>query len=318
MNRPSVLGFVYLCLALLFWAGNAIIGRSAPHLGIPPLALTFWRWGLALAIFAPLGLPRVVRQRAVIRTHWKVFAVYGVCAVGCFNTFLYTALQYTTAVQASLIQSILPVLVVLLAWGFLGQRIRFRQGLGVAISILGAALIVIRGNPRLLLALDLNVGDLWMLGAVSVWAVQTLAVRWIPKDVDLVAFQTVVIAIGLVFIVPFYLGEIARGRTMPLRPASVLFVAYAAVFASVLALTFFNLGVMRLGAHTAGFLSNLYPVFSSALAVLILGEAFRWFHLVGGGLTLSGIYFATARQSATPPPTAAPPRPAEPIQWSAS
>lgn len=295
MNRSRGIGFACLFAALLFWAGNAIVGRSAPHAGIPPLALTFWRWVVAGALLAPLGVPRAVRLWPAIRHRWWVFAVYGLCAVGCFNTFLYVGLQYTTAVQASLIQSLLPVFVVLLAKLFLGQGIRPAQAVGLCLSLGGAALIVGRGDLGTLRSLRLNPGDLWMLAAVSVWAIQTIVLRWKPAEVDLVAFQTVAIGVGLLLLLPLSLMERAGGRNMPVTAESVAFIAYAALLASVVALSCWNYGTLLLGPHTAGFVGNLYPLLTSLLAVVLLGEPFLWFHGVGGGLILSGIYLATGR-----------------------
>ena len=59
-----------------------------------------------------------------------------------------------------------------------------------------------------------------------------------------------------------------------------------------------NEGVRRVGASLSGYFGNLFPVFSAAMAVLILGESLEWFHLAGGALVLAGIYFATVRRRA--------------------
>jgi drug/metabolite transporter (DMT)-like permease len=53
------------------------------------------------------------------------------------------------------------------------------------------------------------------------------------------------------------------------------------------------MGVMRIGPKAAGYFGNLFPVFGSALGIILLGEPFRWFLAVGGLITLSGIYLAT-------------------------
>ena len=76
--------------------------------------------------------------------------------------------------------------------------------------------------------------------------------------------------------------------------------------ASVVGFTCWNLGVMRIGPKTAGYFGNLFPAFGAALGILLLGEPFRWFHAVGGIVTLSGIYLAMNAPAKPPTATATP------------
>lgn len=304
MNN-SILGFGAVTLAVLLWAGNAVIGRVAPDAHVPPVALNFWRWMLALLVLAPFAIPILRKQWPLFKAHWWLWTVFGIVTVGGFNTVFYIALQYTTVVQGTLISACLPALVLLAARLFLGQPVTSRQLLGVVISIAGVAVIVTRGDPKTLQHLVLNVGDLWMLLAVSLWAAQTILIRFLPKGMNLVAFQVMSFVVGLVFTAPFYLYETLGGRPMPLSWSAVLFVAYTGLVASVVGLTAWNLGVMRVGPKTAGYFGNLFPIFGATLGILLLGEPFRWFHGVGGILVLAGIYLATVTPAAVRPQTAA-------------
>ena len=293
MNRHLTVGYVFLVVSILFWAGNTVVARDAMIGDVPPIALNFWRWVGALAIMAPFTATRVWRHRASIARKWWYFLAFAIVSVTCFNTFFYTGLQYTTAVQGSLILSVLPVLVLLLGATFVGQRITPRQSIGVVLSIAGAVAIIARGDATLLANLSLNKGDLWCLLAVIAWALQTFLMRWKPPEIDIFTFMTVVIAIGVVVVSPIYILEMASGRYMPVTPASIGAILYLAVFASALAATMFNEGVVRVGPATAGYFGNLFPIFSAAMAVAVLGESLAWFHFAGGGLVLGGIFLAT-------------------------
>jgi drug/metabolite transporter (DMT)-like permease len=165
--------------------------------------------------------------------------------------------------------------------------------MGVVLSILGAAIILMRGDPKIALSLQLNTGDLWCLAAVFFWAIQLMLLRWKPPQIAMLEFMTVLIAWGVVLMIPALIWEISTGQRLILNSTNLMFLAYVAVVASVFGTTLFNSGVIRVGPATSGYFGNLYPVFASVLAVFLLGENFEWFHGVGGVLVLGGIYFAT-------------------------
>lgn len=293
MNRPLAFGYGFLVLSVLLWAGNSVAARAAMGIDIPPIGLAWWRWTVALAIFLPFTAAGIWRDRALIRRHWKILVTFGVANIACYNTFFYLGLEHTTAIQGSLIQSVLPVLVLLLGLTCFGERITSRQWRGVALSLAGAVLIIGRGDLETLRALRLNVGDLWCLAAVVVWAVQTILMRWKPREMPITQFMTVVTAIGVVALAPAYAWEHSTGRVMPLDWTTAGLVFYVAFFASVIASTMYNEGVFRVGAATSGYFGNLFPVFSTALAIFILGETIAWYHWIGAAAVLGGIYLAS-------------------------
>jgi drug/metabolite transporter (DMT)-like permease len=292
-------GYVFVVIAVLLWTGNAVIGRIAPDVNVPPLALNFWRWMIALLVLAPFAFLKLCAQRDLFKAHWRLWTVFGIVTVASFNSAYYVGLQYTTVVQGTLISAALPIFVLVAARVFLAQPITHRQLAGVVISIIGVAIIVVRGDFRVLGKLVLNIGDVWILVAVCMWAAQTILIRFVPERMDLIAFQVMAVIAGLTALAPFYIYETVGGRPMPLSWSAALLVGYAGLAASVVGFTCWNLGVMQIGPKSAGYFGNLFPVFGAALGILLLGEPFRWFHAVGGIVTLSGIYLATIT-SATP------------------
>jgi drug/metabolite transporter (DMT)-like permease len=309
MNRPLALGYGFLVVSLLLWSGNSVVARYAMVSEVPPIGFAWWRWVVALAIFLPFTAAGLWRDRALIRRHWRFLAAFGVVSIACYNTFFYLGLEHTTAVQGSLIQSVLPVLVLLMGLVLFGEPITLRQWVGVALSLGGAALIVARGSLAALGALTLNVGDLWCLAAVLVWAGQIVLMRWKPRELPIVRFMAVTTAIGVVCLAPAYAWEHASGRTMPVDWTTAALVLYVAIFASVIASTIYNEGVFRVGAATSGYFGNLFPVFSAGLAILLLGEEIAWYHWIGAGLVLGGIYLATADRRARAAGAAEPVKP---------
>lgn len=296
-RRRILSGYALLVLAVLVWAGNSIVGRASAGAEIPPLGFNFWRWATAFLIFAVFFGRQTWRQRAEIRTHWKFVTAFALISIAGFNSVFYIALQKSTALQVALIQSILPVLVLLLGLFILRQRISGRQWWGIVFSISGAVLIVIRGDLGILQTLALGEGEIWALGAVFIWAWQAFLMRWKPRTIEIMPFMTTISLIGVIAMTPFYLWETATVAPMPVTQTSVLFVLYVAVLASFIGTSCWNEGTYRAGAAQAGYFGNLFPIFAGLLAIIILGEQPHWYHGVGALCVVIGIWLATAHHA---------------------
>lgn len=287
--------YLLAALAPLFWSSNFILGRALNQT-IPPIALSFWRWAVALLIVLPFALPRLRDQWGLVCRHWAVLALLAVLGVTNFNTFVYLGLQSTTATNAVLMVSTTPVLIVLLSFLLLRQRVSARQAAGILLSLAGVAVIIVRGDPQALAALRLNGGDLWVLGAVASWALYSVCLRWRPAGLDPLAFLAVTMVIGLIPLLPLYQWELGRGLSFAVNAVSLGAIGYVALFPSVLAYVLWNRAVAELGANRTGQLLHLMPAFGAVLAMPVLGERMQGFHLAGIGLIAAGIALASRSQ----------------------
>lgn len=282
--------YLLLTMTALFWAGNSIVGRAARDL-VPPAALSFWRWTIALALLLPLAWPHLKRDWPALRANWLIVLVLGVLAIGSFNILLYTGLQSTTALNSMLIQSALPALVLIVGALVMGDGTSGRQIAGVLISLAGVLAIIARGDPQMLIALRLNVGDAIIGGAVLLWALYSVLLRRRPA-VHPLSFLAASIMAGLVVIVPVYAAELGSGRMIIPSAGSALAIAYVSIFPSFLAYLFFNRGVELIGSAATGQYMNVMPLMGAVLAVLFLGEALHPFHIIGLALIVAGILVA--------------------------
>ncbi|MCA1909275.1 MAG: DMT family transporter [Magnetospirillum sp.] len=290
INRALLL----LLLPPLFWAGNALLARATAG-DLPPVALAFWRWVLAACLILPFTGRDLWASRGVLLCHWKPVLGLALTSVAAYNTLLYLAVQTTTAINATLVGTSLPIMVLLLARMWLGDPIRPLQALGMAVSILGLLAVVTRGEPARLATLTLTPGDGLMLLASFSWAVYSVMLRRFPIPVRGFTLLSALIVLGWLMIVPFYLFELSLGYQVQVRPATLAVIAYTAVCASLLAYYFWNMGVAAVGAPTAGLFANLIPLFTAILGVALLGETFAWYHAVGAVLIFAGIALATKR-----------------------
>jgi drug/metabolite transporter (DMT)-like permease len=286
--------YLLLTLTPLFWSVNWIIGRALHH-DIPPMAMTFFRWLVAVVILAPFALPHVVRQWRLIRTHWRRLLVLGAVGIGSHNALAYLGLNYTTATNGVILNSFIPVMIIAIAWIFLRQRLNGLQLAGVAISLAGVLAILSGGSLAALAAFRLNGGDLLVILSMAMWSVYTILLRWRPPGLTMLSFLFTIAVIGDTFMLPFWLAEHALVRQIVWTWPAFASLACVALFSSVLAYIFWNHGVEQVGPQVAGLFVHLMPVFGVLLAWLFLGERLALFHVVGIGLILTGIGITSRR-----------------------
>jgi drug/metabolite transporter (DMT)-like permease len=267
--------------------------------------MAFWRWVGAFAVLLPFSYPHLERQWPAILRSWKTILPLGILGIGSFNTLVYIGLHETTATNAILLNSACPAFILAISFVIRSQMATSRQCVGIAVSLLGVVAIVCRGSLGTLLALSFNRGDMWVLTAVLCWAFYTILLKRRPEGVHPLALLSVLMGIGVACLGPLYAWEISRGLRVVPDAATIGSLLYLALLPSLAAYIFWNQAVEELGANRAGAFLHLMPAFGSLLAVLLLGESFRYFHAAGIALILAGV---TLAGGSTPSPrTAAPP-----------
>jgi drug/metabolite transporter (DMT)-like permease len=285
--------YLLLTLTTLFWSGNMVLGRAI-RADIPPMTLAFWRWAIALLLVLPLALPHLRTQWPLLKRGWRPILILGILGVGGYNTLAYIALQYTAATNAVLLNSFIPIATIALSWLFLKKHLHRIEGLGVVLSFFGVATIVLRGDLSTLGSLSLNVGDLWMLGAVLIWAIYTIGLQWRPAGVHPMLMLAAFTTVGVVVLAPAYAWEMASGRHINLHWGSFASLLYVGIFPSFLGYIFYNRAVAEVGASKASLFIHLMPVFGTILSAIFLNELPVWYHYAGILLIFAGIWLTTA------------------------
>jgi len=297
-RRSMVLPYLLLTLCSLIWAGNWVVGRAVRD-SLPPAALAFWRWTIAALILAPIVLPRLKGKGHLLLRHWKVLALLGGTGISLFQFLIYTGLRYTNAVNAMLMNSAMPLFMVLVAWLIDGHKVTPRQVAGMIVSFCGILVIMNRGDWSTLRDFSFNPGDLVILAGMPVWGVYSVVLRRRPAELDALSLVFVLSVIGALFLAPAYALESLLLPSALLSWGAVGAVLYVALFASIAAYLCWNRGVDMIGPNRAGFTQHLIPAFGTALAVVFLGEEVHLFHAVGIATILLGVWLAsTARRPA--------------------
>jgi len=295
--------FLLLALAMLFWAGNWVLGRALRD-AFEPVALNFWRWLVAALALAPFALPRLRPRLGAVRRSAGLFLVLAFLGVALFQSLVYAGLKTTTAVNAVLLNSSMPAFMLLCSWAIERERGTRMQLAGMLISLAGILVILARGDPASLVRLEFHSGDALILLAMPVWGVYSVLLKRRPPELDGIAFLFVISVIGVALLLPAFALEAWHSPPRWPGPAGVAAALYVGLAASVGAFICWNRGVAIVGANTAGFTVHLLPAFGTLLALAFLGESFRPFHAVGIATILAGVVVATRASPASVKSTA--------------
>ena len=302
---PSTIAL--LLIPPLMWAGNAIVGRLMQG-SVPPITFNFLRWVVALVLLLPLA-GAVLRPGSGLWSHWRRFALLGLLSVALYNALQYMALKTSTPINVTLVAASMPVWMLLLGRVFYGVPIARRAALGAELSITGVAVVLARGDWRQLMSVQLVPGDAWMLLAAVTWAAYSWQLARPPAGsepthirTDWAAFLLAQVVMGLVWSGAMTAGEWAL---LPEPPEGqhhlqwgwplALALLYVAVGPSLLAYRAWGAGVARVGPTTAGFFSNLTPLFAAVMSATLLGELPKLYHAAGFVLIVGGILVSSRR-----------------------
>jgi drug/metabolite transporter (DMT)-like permease len=270
-----------------------VLGRAiAGH--VPPLGLSTLRWLLPSLMLLPFAWPHLRRDWPQIAAHWRILLFLCVVGGALFGALQYVGLQYTTALNVSVLNSLAPVFIVGMAALVFGDRIRPIQGFGIATSFAGVLVIVTRLDLSALATLRFNVGDLIIVFNMMCWAVYSVFLRRRPK-IHWLSFLVVFGAGSTVVLLPFAVWEQAGGYAFQPTLLTAGAILYVATLPSVVAFAAWSRGSDLIGSNRAGPFLHLVPLYSAVLAWLLLGERLMAYHVLGFALILAGVWFAARK-----------------------
>jgi drug/metabolite transporter (DMT)-like permease len=296
MQVTRLQAFMLLALCNLLWSGNWVAGRAMRD-AFDPVSLNFWRWLLATAMLAPFALPALRGKWPLVRRHAGILLLLAATGVAVFHGLVYLGLRSTTTVNAVLLNSSIPLFMMLCSWIIERERATPRQVAGMLVSLAGILVILARGDAASLLQFELHAGDFWILLAMPIWGIYSVLLKRRPPELGGLAFLFVISAAGVLMLAPA--AALMALQAPPRWPGAgaALGIVYMALGASVLAYICWNRGVAVVGANAAGFTVHLLPAFGTVLAILFLGEAFAGYHAAGIAVILAGVLIATRATS---------------------
>lgn len=286
--------YVLLAFASLFWSGNHIIGRAiAGH--VPPIGISTVRWLIPALVLWPIARPYLRRDWPLIKPQWRLMVWLGLTGGTLFSALQYVGLQYTSALNVSVLNSLTPVFIVIAGTLMFRDRIAIIQVLGIATSLIGVMVVVARGSFATLAQLAFNWGDLIIVFNMAVFGIYSAYLRLRPQ-IHWLSFMFMLAAISTIGTLPFFLWESLSGFVFQPTLLTAFAIIYVSIFPSLLAFAAWNRGVELIGANRAGPFLHIIPIYSALLASTLLGESLAIYHIVGFFVILAGVWLATHKQ----------------------
>ena len=296
MFSKEKIAYIFLILTTLFWSGNFIVGKAASLFEIPPFTLNFYRWTFAWLILAPFTLPEIIKKKNHIFENILLIIILGITSITIFNSIVYYSLNFTQVISGVLMISTIPVMIIIFCSLLKIEKTNIYQILGVIFSLSGVVVIITKSNLNILLNLNFNKGDLWMVVAMFSWAMYSALLRKKKFELSQLSLLQTIISAGLIFLFPAYMIELALGYRATINVPFVLTLTYVVIFPGLASFIFWIKGISIIGSNRSGIFLHLMPIFSTILAMIIFKEKFMTYHIIGAMLIITGIILSSKKK----------------------
>jgi len=292
--KPSpTLAYVFVTIAAFLWAASTVVGRSI-HQEMPPFGMNFWRWFLAAMVLLLFVWRELPDRKTLIIKHWRLILVLGALQVGS-SGLLFFGLNFTTAVNTTLLNAAQPALTVLPAWLLTRDKVTLGQGIGIFAAFLGIIVMVSKGDLGVLLTLNFNVGDILALTAILGWSVYATIIHRLPNELGFGIKLFLIFFAGSMVTLPFYIVETTMFRVVPFTGSAIGIIVILGIVVSLGSISLWNMCLSAVGPNRASIFLNLIPVFGVSLAIIFLGERLFSYHIAGASLVGLGILLVILR-----------------------
>ena len=284
-----------LVCATLFWAGNFNIGKFAFIESISPFTLAFLRWLLVWIILMPLTYREIISLKKIIFKNFKLLFLLGATSVFLFTALTYKALNYTQVINASLFNTAIPATIILVCFLLKIEKTNIFQLSGLLISTLGILVIITKLDLDILLSLDFNTGDLFMVAAIISWGVYSAFLKKRNFEISLLALVQIICTFGLLMLTPAFFIELNQGNSINVNLNLIYILLYVAIFPSIGSYYCWTGAVSIIGPNRAGIFLMLIPMFSAVMAIFFFKEEFQLYHFIGSIFVIIGLFLANKK-----------------------
>ena len=279
----SLKAAIFLCFASLFWSGNFVIGRfSSLENIVSPLSLAFYRWVIAFLILTPFCLQKAVKELPLLKKQPGMIFLIILTGPTLFNTLVYLGLTATTVINSLLIISTTPMLIILFNKLLYKAQTNIFQMLGIFISLIGVCYVIAKGSFQNIFDSEFYFGDLFILLAVTSWALYSIFLKKNETGVSGFSFLYLSFVFTVILLFPVYLFDIfIQDNFINIDQKTLLVIGYTGIFPSIISYMCWNTGVALIGPNKSGPFLHLMPIFGGILAFLVFRETLEIYHYAG-------------------------------------
>ena len=290
-RMPKIYPYILLILVVLFFSGNILVGKALTAL--PPFTIAFFRLVIAFLVLFPIGIRSALEYREKYLEYKTPLVIMTLSGVTFFNTFIYGALQFTTPMNVAILETVIPIVTVVLSSFLLKEVLSPLQIIGIVLSLIGAIWVITDGGIFYLATISWNIGDAIMIGAIVAWAVYSIMVKRYIKLFPAYGTLLVMTGISIVVLLPIVLIEWYLKGVPSLNFATINGLLYLGIFPSVIAQSFYNRAVALTSPSQASVFLNFLPVVTMAGSYLWFGERITMKQIIGTLAVICGVLLTT-------------------------
>ncbi|WP_276132892.1 DMT family transporter [Polluticoccus soli] len=273
---------------LFYGAGFTVAKGIMPRL-IEPLGFIFIRVSVVMVLFWLSFFGGEKFRAKIAKKDWPILVLGGLFGVALNQMLFFLGLNLTFPIHASLIMMSTPLLITVISFFVLKQRITWDKALGLALGIGGAGLLMSAGK-ELTLTGNSALGDLFVFLNAASYAIYLVMIKPLMQRYRPIVVIRWVFFFGFLFVLPFGWPQFSRIDWSLFTVNDYLSVAFI-----VICVTFFtylwNIYALRhLPPSTAGAYIYLQPIFAAVISIIVIGEELTWVKLLSTALIFSGVY----------------------------
>jgi drug/metabolite transporter (DMT)-like permease len=294
--QNSYLPYILFLIQPEFMASNLVVARGGVEY-VPPISLAFWRWFFVFLMLFPFTYQTIFKNIKYLKKEYKKLFFLGAMGCGVCGAFPFMAGMTTTVANMGIIYTSSPIFIIFISSYFYKERLNTVQFLGLGLCFAGVVSIIVKGDTGLLISLEFNSGDLWMLGAAVGWALYAvLLLNWKSKF-SLFSRFTIIAFFGAVSLLPFSLIENYFIRTVIFNNQFYFWTIFAAISPGIIAFSLYAKAQNYLGASVTGFTLYLFTVYGAFYGIFIFDEQLKNYHYYGAILVFAGIFFVRKKNN---------------------
>ncbi len=287
------LPYIALLIAHLIWGANFVVAKVTLQ-EFPPMTLAFLRFALASLFLAPFFLTQTKKIKIETKDLPRLIAI-GVLIITLNIAFFFEGIRKTTAIDASILILIIPILSVICGWLFLKEKVNLMNIAGIILGLAGALTIV--GVPQLTggQSPDILIGNILIILASIAWVAGAIISKPILKKYSSLIVTAIAFLVGTItFFIPAASEYIQNPAWVNhVTTLGILGLTYLVLLSSISAYFLFEWGLSKTSVAVADLFHYVEPFIATIMAVTILGENISTSFLTGGVLIAAGAYLGT-------------------------
>lgn len=297
-QNPSA-HFSMLAATLLFGANYWIAKGLMPN-HLLPMQIIFLRvlgtllisWIIQISI-------KELRVLSIDRADYPRLILSSLSGVAINQMMFFTGLNYTTPVNAAIINSASPILVLVFAAWILKERIGTSRLGGILLGAAGALMLILLGNSHSLKGGNLT-GDMFIVVNTASWSLYLVISKPLMVKYNPVLMMRWMFMIGFIGVFPFSIRQALEINFSSFDSYTWFSILYIIVGTTFLAYFFITYSLKRLSSPVVAYYTYIQPVIVAVIGILLFAERISWIKIVSGLLVFAGIYFVTRKKKSSP------------------